>query len=95
MSAPLVPDDLWEAIAPLLLREPPKPRGGRPRLPNHATLAGIAFALAAKRSWSGQTAIPAATAGSVPVSAVREPRTSACPRYGAGVAAACTRCVKT
>ena len=28
MSTPLVPDDLWEAIEPLLPKEPPKPHGG-------------------------------------------------------------------
>jgi len=30
MSKPLVPDALWETIAPLLPAEPPKPKGGRP-----------------------------------------------------------------
>ena len=27
MSTPLVPDDLWEAIKPLLPKEPSKPHG--------------------------------------------------------------------
>jgi transposase len=31
MSKPLVTDELWAAVAPLLPREPPKPKGGRPR----------------------------------------------------------------
>ena len=31
MSQPRVPDDLWEAVAPLLPRERPKLKGARPR----------------------------------------------------------------
>ena len=44
-NPPLVPDNLWEAIEPLLPKEPPKPRGGRPRVPARAALAGIIFVL--------------------------------------------------
>ena len=44
MSAPLVPEVLWEAVEPLLPRKPPKPRGGRPRVPDRAALGGIIFA---------------------------------------------------
>ncbi len=51
MSTPLVPDDLWEAIAPLLPKEPPKPRGGRPRVPDRSALAGIAFVLRTGCPW--------------------------------------------
>jgi transposase len=44
MNAPsLVPDDLWDAIAPLLPMEPPKPKGGRPRVSDRAALGGIVF----------------------------------------------------
>src|SRR5215208_8531879 len=43
MNQPLVPNDLWEAIEPLLPKELPKPRGGRPRIPDRAALAGIVF----------------------------------------------------
>lgn len=51
MSSPLVPDDLWEAIEPLLPREPPKPKGGRPRIPDRAALGGIIFILRTGAPW--------------------------------------------
>jgi transposase len=51
MSAPLVPNDLWEAIEPLLPEEPPKPKGGRPRVPDRAALAGIVFVLRTGCPW--------------------------------------------
>jgi transposase len=51
MSLPLVPDDLWEAIEPLLPKEPPKPRGGRPRVPDRAALTGIIFVLRTGMPW--------------------------------------------
>lgn len=41
----LVPDDLWAAIEPLLPLARPKPKGGRPRVPDRAALAGILFVL--------------------------------------------------
>ena len=51
MSAPLVPDDLWEAIEPLLPKELPKPKGGRPRVSDRAALAGIVFVLRTGCPW--------------------------------------------
>ncbi|HEX2223217.1 MAG TPA: transposase, partial [Thermoanaerobaculia bacterium] len=42
---PLIDDELWEAIAPLLPPEKPKPKGGRPRIPDRAVLTGILFIL--------------------------------------------------
>ena len=45
MRKPLVTDELWAAIEPLLPSEPPKPRGGRPRCDDRAVLAGIIFVL--------------------------------------------------
>src|SRR5215210_1153200 len=47
----LVSDDLWEAIAPFLPKEPPKPKGGRPRVPDRAALAGIVFVLKSGIPW--------------------------------------------
>ena len=47
----LVPDDLWEAIEPFLPEEPPGPKGGRPRVPDRAALAGIVFVLKSGISW--------------------------------------------
>jgi len=51
MSLLLVSDDLWEAIEPLLPKEPPKPKGGRPRIPDRAALAGIIFILRTGAPW--------------------------------------------
>jgi transposase len=47
----LVSDDLWEAIEPFLPQEPPKPKGGRPRVPDRATIAGIVFVLRTGCPW--------------------------------------------
>ena len=51
MSKPLVPDDLWAAVEPLLPPEPPKLRGGRPRCDDRAALAGIVFVLRSGIPW--------------------------------------------
>lgn len=45
MGKQLVTEELWEIIKPLLPPEPPKPKGGRPRVPDRAALAGIIFVL--------------------------------------------------
>ena len=50
-ASSFVPDDLWEAIEPLLPEEPPKPKGGRPRVPDRAALAGIVFVLRTGCPW--------------------------------------------
>jgi transposase len=41
MTKLLISDTLWAIIAPLLPPELPKPRGGRPRIPDRAALMGI------------------------------------------------------
>ena len=51
MSELLVPDALWEAIESLLPKEPPNPKGGRPRVPDRAVLCGIVFALRTGCPW--------------------------------------------
>jgi len=51
MSTPLVSDDLWAVVAPLLPPEPPKPKGGRPRVPDRAALTGIIFVLKSGIPW--------------------------------------------
>ncbi|MCA1701976.1 MAG: IS5 family transposase [Actinobacteria bacterium] len=51
MSKPLVPDELWAVAEPLLPPEPPKPKGGRPRIPDRACLAGIIFVLKSGVPW--------------------------------------------
>jgi transposase len=51
MSKELVSDELWEAIEPLLPEEPPKPKGGRPRIDDRAALAGIVFVLKSGIPW--------------------------------------------
>jgi transposase len=48
---PLVSDELWAVVAPLLPPEPPKPKGGRPRVPDRAALTGIIYVLRAGIPW--------------------------------------------
>jgi transposase len=47
----LVSDELWAFVAPLLPSEPPKPKGGRPRLSDRAALSGIIFVLKTGIPW--------------------------------------------
>ena len=51
MAKPLVTDELWEVVEPLLPEEPPKPKGGRPRVPDRAALTGILFVLKTGIPW--------------------------------------------
>src|SRR5919206_5399300 len=51
MARELVPDALWELVEPLLPPEPPKPKGGRPRVPDRACLTGIVFVLKTGLPW--------------------------------------------
>jgi transposase len=45
MPKPLVTDELWDVVEPLLPKEPARPQGGRPCIDNQATLTGILFVL--------------------------------------------------
>jgi transposase len=56
MAKPLVPEALWERIAPLLPPPKPKPKGGRPPVDNRAALTGILFVLRTGIPWE---ALPA------------------------------------
>ncbi len=51
MSKRLVSDELWQIIEPLLPEEPPKPKGGRPRVDDRAALTGIVFVLKSGIPW--------------------------------------------
>jgi len=51
MAKELVLDELWEVIEPLLPEEPPKPKGGRPRIDDRAALSGILFVLKSGIPW--------------------------------------------
>jgi transposase len=51
MAKPILSDELWEVIEPLLPPEPAKPKGGRPRVPNRAALTGIIFVLKTGLPW--------------------------------------------
>lgn len=51
MAKELVSDELWAAVEPLLPGEPPKPKGGRPRVPDRAALTGIIFVLRTGLPW--------------------------------------------
>ena len=51
MAKPLVSDELWAVVEPLLPEEPPNPKGGRPRVPDRAALTGIIFVLMSGIPW--------------------------------------------
>jgi transposase len=51
-----VSDELWEAVAPLIPPDPPKPKGGRPPVPPRQALGGILFVLRTGIGWQELTA---------------------------------------
>jgi transposase len=51
MSSVLIPEGVWPMFEKLLPPAPPKPRGGRPRIPDRAALSGILFVLRSGIAW--------------------------------------------
>ena len=51
MAKPLVPDELWEIVEPLLPPRAPRPRGGRKPVDDRACFAGILFVLKTGIGW--------------------------------------------
>jgi len=52
MAFTLVSEELWEEVRSLLPRERPKPRGGRPRVPDRQCLIGIVYVLRTGMAWN-------------------------------------------
>jgi transposase len=51
MVKPLLPAALWERIRPFLPKRPPRPKGGRPPVPDRQALIGILFVLKSGIPW--------------------------------------------
>ena len=51
MAKAILPDELWGALDPLFPPPPARPKGGRRRIPNRATLTGILFVLRTGIAW--------------------------------------------
>ena len=51
MPKPLVTDEPWAVVEPLLPRQRPKPKGGRPRIDDRAALTGVLFVLKSGIPW--------------------------------------------
>lgn len=47
----LVPDEVWERVKSAIPPEPPKPKGGRPRMPDRQALNGIFYQLRTGCQW--------------------------------------------
>jgi transposase len=51
MAKPILDEGLWAVLELLLPPEPPRPRGGRPRVPHRQVLSGILFVLRSGVPW--------------------------------------------
>ena len=51
MAKPLVDDELWAAVEPLLPRQRTKPKGGKPPVDDRVCLTGILFVLKTGIAW--------------------------------------------
>jgi transposase len=59
MAKPLLPDELWEVIEPLLPKWTPSPKGGQPPATDRAALTGILFVLKTGIRWEDRSAMRA------------------------------------
>lgn len=51
MAEPLVSDELWAVLEPLIPKHKPSPKGGRPRIDDRKALTGILFVLKSGIPW--------------------------------------------
>jgi transposase len=51
MAKEILPDELWGVLDPLFPSPPARPKGGRRRIPNRATLTGLLFVLRTGIPW--------------------------------------------
>jgi transposase len=51
MAKPLISDELWAHIEPLIPKVPVSPEGGRPRIDDRAALTGVLFVLSTGIAW--------------------------------------------
>lgn len=51
MAKPLITDELWKTVEPLLPKRKPKSRRGKPPVPDRVCLAGILFVLKTGIAW--------------------------------------------
>jgi transposase len=51
MAKPLVSDELWSIVEPLLPKPGPKKKEGRPRIPDRACVTGIVFVMKTGIQW--------------------------------------------
>ena len=51
MARPLITDEFWARVEPLLPKRPPRPKGGRPPLDDRLALTGILFVLKTGIPW--------------------------------------------
>ena len=51
MAMPLLTDESWEIIKPLLPPEKPRPKRGLPRVPDRLVLTGILFVARTGTAW--------------------------------------------
>jgi transposase len=51
MTVPLVSEELWKEVEPVLPRHEPDPRGGAPRKPDRPCLEGIVYVLKTGCQW--------------------------------------------